>query len=238
VCSSDLDNCDSALTLNLTILNIEVLLDQNVSCFSTNDGSIVATATGGSGIFTYDIDGENVFTNTTGTFINLTVGVHTVCAMELYSNVVICDTVSVTTTATIAIALTIDSTVSCLGNDGGISAVVTGGSAVIQPYLTIWSGGTNTGSGYDLYTTGLTPGTYTLGVMDDNLCYNSATITVGSTPPVTVTASNTTILCYGGTSVITPVSSGGDGALTTTISGGNYTVTAGTYTITTTDSRA
>ena len=230
--------CDSNLTLHLSILTLDAQLDQNVSCFNLNDGSVVSSATGGSGNFTYDIDGQNLFTNTTGSFINLSAGVHTICAKESPSNVVVCDTVTVGSLSAIVVVLTVDSLVSCHGNDGGISAVISGGDTTLQPYLTMWSGGTNTGGLFDLYTTGLSAGTYTLGVMDDNLCYIETSITVGTSPSVTVSASSTTILCNGGSSVITPVASGGDGPLTTTITGGSFTVGAGTYTITATDTRS
>lgn len=116
--------CDSNLTLNLTILNITAQVDQNVSCNGNNDGSLVSAATGGSGNFTYDIDGGTAFTNTTGSFSGLTPGVHTVCAKESPSNVIVCTTLTITEPNPISIVLTVDSTVSCLGNDGGISAVV------------------------------------------------------------------------------------------------------------------
>jgi len=229
--------CDSNLTLILNILNITAQVDQNISCNGNNDGSLISSATGGTGNFTYDIDGANVFTNTTGTFIGLAPGVHTVCAMESPSNVVVCTTVTITQPDPISIVLTVDSTVSCLGNDGGISAVVTGGTTILQPYLTTWANGVTTNTLYDLSVTGLSAGTYTLTVEDDNLCFASASITVGTTTPVVVTASNTTIACFGGTSVITTSALGGSGAITTSVSGGSNTVTAGTYTITATDAK-
>lgn len=229
--------CDSVLTLNFYLITIDVLLDQNVSCNGANDGSAIATAVGGTGNFSYDLDGANTYANVTGSFYGLTPGTHTICAMESPSGAIVCGTVTITQPDPISIVLTVDSTVSCLGNDGGISAVVTGGTTIAQPYLTTWSGGVNSGSPYDTYVTGLTPGTYTLTVEDDHACFATASITVGNTAPVTVTATNTTIACYGGTSVITPTTGGGTGSISTTISGGSFTVVAGTYTITATDAK-
>ncbi|MBK7761993.1 MAG: hypothetical protein IPI46_01300 [Bacteroidetes bacterium] len=231
------NGCDSSLTLNLQILTIEVIKDQDVSCSGLTDGSAIATALGGSGTFVYDVDGANTFANNDGIILNLSAGVHTICAKEIPSNVVVCGTVTILNANPIFITLTVDSTVSCLGNDGGISAVVTGGTAILQPYLTTWANGVTTNTIYDLSVTGLTPGTYTLTVEDDNACYESASITVGVTAPVTVSASNTTIICHGGTSVITQVASGGTGALVVSITGGNWTVGAGTYTVTATDTK-
>jgi hypothetical protein len=230
-------NCDSSLTLNLSILTINVIVDQDISCFGNNDGSAQATAAGASGNFTYDVDGQNVYTNTSGFFQGLTPGVHTICAKESPSNVVVCGTVTIAEPAAISIVLTVDSTVSCLGNDGGVSAVVTGGTTINQPYLTTWASGVSTLSPYDLSVTGLTPGTYTLTVEDDNLCFASATVTVGLTPPVTVAGSFDPIVCFGGSTVIVPTTSGGTGAISTSISGGTYTVGAGTYTLTATDAK-
>jgi hypothetical protein len=124
-----------------------------------------------------------------------------------------------------------------LGNDGGVSAVVTGGTTINQPYLTTWASGVSTLSPYDLSVTGLTPGTYTLTVEDDNLCFASATVTVGLTPALTVSGSYSTIVCFGDNTLITPSTSGGTGAATTSISGGSFVVGAGTYTLTATDAK-
>ncbi|MBK7761816.1 MAG: HYR domain-containing protein [Bacteroidetes bacterium] len=227
--------CDSLLTLHLSIITINAQRDANISCHGSNDGTGQAVAIGGTGNFVYDIDGGTNFNNTTGYFQNLSAGIHTICAKELPSNVVVCDTFEITEPTAIVIVLTVDSTVSCLGNDGGISASITGGVTINQPYLTTWSSGAP--GLYDTYVTGLTPGTYTVSVEDDNYCHATASITVGLTTPLSVSATHTSISCYGGSSVITPSTNGGTGAVTTSISGGTYMVTAGTYTITATDTK-
>ena len=116
-------------------------------------------------------------------------------------------------------------------------ATITGGTNSIQPYLTTWSNGLNVDSLYALSATGLSATTYTITVEDDRQCFATATATVGTAAAVSVTASNTSIVCLGGTSTITPSTAGGTGAITTSISGGSLTVTAGTYTITATDTK-
>jgi hypothetical protein len=186
--------CDSLLTLDLQILNMTVLEDQVVSCSGLSDGSAVATVTGGSGNYVYDVDGANTYSNTDGNLTGLSAGTHTVCAKELQSNVVICGTVFIQNATPILITLSVDSTLSCLGNDGGISAVVSGGSTSIQPYVTTWTNNVSVNSPYDLSVTGLTPGTYTLTVQDDNGCHESSSITVGLTPAVSVSSTHTSII--------------------------------------------
>ena len=229
--------CVHTETLNLTITSssftVSILEDQTISCNGSNNGSIQADATP-FGSYTYTLDG-GIASNTTGFFDNLAPGVHTVCATDGFSTV--CNTVTLTQPEPLTVSLATDSTVSCVGNDGGLTATVTGGTTVIQPYLTTWQSGVTTNSIYDLSVTGLTASIYTITVEDDNGCTASTSITLGTTDLVVVTATNTAITCFGGSSVITPSASGGTGIMTNSINGGSFTVSAGTYTITSTDAK-
>jgi uncharacterized protein affecting Mg2+/Co2+ transport len=168
--------CDSNLTLNLFILKVNVGADQNVSCFGSNDGTILASASGGSGSFTYDLDGANLFTNVTGYFFNLTPGIHTVCAKESVSNMIVCDTVTITEPSPLSATFVIDSAIICNGNNGQLSLNISGGVANNQPYLTLWTnsnGDTLNDQGTNLYATtlsDLSADTYHVRIEDDNAC--------------------------------------------------------------------
>ncbi len=231
-------NCADTATLILTIIplgsfSLNVAIDQLISCFGYNNGSIQADATP-TGSYSYSLDGGTM-TNATGFFDNIAPGSHTVCATDGFNTV--CSTIVMTQPNALTVNLVTDETVSCLGNDGALTAIVTGGTTIIQPYLTTWSNAVNTSSIYSLSVTGLSATTYTVTVEDDNNCLASATATVGLTPAVVVSATATTIACFGGSSIITPTTSGGTGTISTSIDGGSFTVSAGTYTLTATDAK-
>ena len=239
--------CDSVATLNLTItgaaFSLTVVEDMPISCFGNNDASALATAVG-TGTYTYNVDGGS-FVNTTGSFVGLSAGTHTICATD--GTFTLCSTITFVDPAPLAISFVIDSTVSCLGNDGQITANITGGTNNVQPYLTLW---TNSNippdtlnnqftNNYDITISSLPAGTYYLSVLDDNGCSLSNSVSLAATPVVTVTAAATAINCFGGSSIITASATGGDGNKVITIGGlpiaSNYP--AGTYTVTATDTK-
>ena len=239
------NGCDSIATLNLTItggsFTLSVVENQSISCNGANDGSAQATATG-AGTFTYNVDG-GLFANTTGFFPGLTAGTHTICATD--GTFTLCSTITFFEPAPLAIAFVVDSTVSCLGNDGQISAIVTGGTNNIAGYLTIWTNSNvppdtinnQTTNNYALTISNLPAGVYNLLVEDDNGCTLSSSVNLALTPALTVTASNTSINCNGGTSVITASALGGTGIAVLTVNGSPIAASypAGTYTVTAID---
>ncbi|MES2591987.1 MAG: hypothetical protein V4608_08890, partial [Bacteroidota bacterium] len=111
--------------------------------------------------------------------------------------------------------------ISCSGGTGSVTLVASGGTGAL----------TITGSA----TTGLVAGTYNYTVTDANGCTATASATINAAPPVvSLTATATQILCFGGTGSVALVPSGGTGALT--ISGSATTgLVAGTYNYTVTD---
>ena len=241
------NGCDSIATLDLTIsganFSLSVIEDQAISCFGNADAAAQATAIG-TGTYTYSIDG-GPFNNITGYFSGLSAGTHTVCATD--GAFTVCDTIVFASPLPLAISFVIDSTVSCLGNDGQISAIVTGGTTNLQSYLTLWTNANTPPdtlnnqqtNNYDLTVSNLPTGVYFLHVEDDNGCFVSNSVTLGATTPVTVNASFTPIACAGGTSIISAAASGGLGTLSITVNGAplaaNYP--AGTYTVTAVDTK-
>ncbi|MBK8846205.1 MAG: SprB repeat-containing protein [Bacteroidetes bacterium] len=119
-------------------------------------------------------------------------------------------------------------------NTGSATASVSGGTA---PYTYAWSNGQNSAT-----ISGLTAGTYTVTVTDNNGCTASNVYVLTTASAIVVNPSQTTIACHGGTSVLLVSPTGGSGTYTYSWShdGGNTTntatVTAGVYYATVTDS--
>lgn len=181
------NGCDSNLTLNLSIITISVSADQDISCFGANDGTVFAHATG-SGTFTYDLDGANLFTNVTGYFFNLAPGSHTVCAKQATTNVTVCGTAIINEPLPLTATFTVDSVATCVGNHGQLSINISGGTVNNQPYLTLWknsAGDTLNNQLTDNYATtvgSLAAGTYFVRVEDDHACVINVSTTLA--PPV------------------------------------------------------
>ena len=233
--AGDLITDNSALsTVQVVALTLDLLIDAPISCYGMSNGSIQAFASLEGQPYTFTLNG-GVATNTTGFFDMLGPGTYTVCASNGIGST--CSNIVLTEPAQLSASLSIDSTVSCLGNDGAISAQVSGGTAILQPLVLTWSSGVNASSIYATSVNGLSVGTYTVTVEDDNYCFATATINLPATSPVEVTASASSIACFGGTTTIMPNATGGTGAKSYSISGGSFTVTAGSYTVTATDAK-
>ena len=206
-------------------------LNNNVSCFGGNDGSATASATGGTGPYTFAWSNGG----TTATVTNLTAGTFTVTATDAN----LCtdtETITITQPATaVTAAIALGNNVSCSGGiDGSATASATGGTA---PYNFAWSNGTTTASA-----TGLAAGTYTVTATDANLCTDTETITITEPIPlVAAIALGSNVSCFGGNDGSATASATGgtapytfawsNGATTATVTG----LTAGTYTVTVTD---
>jgi hypothetical protein len=129
----------------------------------------------------------------------------------------------------------LDSNVSCNGgNDGSATASATGGTT---PYTFTWSSGGNAAT-----EGGLTAGTYTVTITDDNGCTDTDVVTITEPTPLAITLNiDDSISCNGATDgAISASASGGTsgysflwstGATTASISG----LGTGTYTVTVTD---
>lgn len=231
------------LTINVVSFGLTLVMDQPISCYGNNDGSIQALATG-IGPFVYILDGGTAV-NSTGFFGGLTPGTHTVCALAGVS--ILCDTMSFVEPAPLAASFTLDSVVSCHGGDGMMSINITGGTNVLQGYLTWWTNAAGDtlndilNDNFALYLDSLGVGVYHVQIEDDHGCFFSATGTMVAAPPITVSANIPPIICFGGTTTITPTGAGGVpyAPLVYTINGlpvaSSYG--PGTYTITATDAK-
>ncbi|MGD1848490.1 MAG: HYR domain-containing protein, partial [Salibacteraceae bacterium] len=221
---------DSTTITEPTAIVAAVVLDSNVSCFGFSDGGATASATGGTGAYTYNWSNSA----TTASITGVTAGTYSVTITDAKGCT---DSTSVTITQPVMLvaAAVVDSNVSCFGfSDGGATASATGGT---MPYTYNWSNSATTAS-----ITGVMAGTYSVTITDANGCTDSTSVTI--TQPVMLVVSSGTInqvSCVGQS----------DGGATSTVTGGTlpYTylwsnggtndsiagVTAGTYTVTVTD---
>lgn len=199
---------------------------QSANCGQFN-GSATVTATGGVGGYTY-LWGNG---NTTATASNLAAGAH---------DVTVTDANGCQATGAVAVSnvgaptgTTAVTNPTCNGDsDGAIDLSITGG---VSPFSFQWSTGATT---EDI--AGLSSGTYSVTVTSFDGCVLSQVVTVQAPPILAASVSSTPEMAGAdGTATVTPV--GGNGGYTYLWSDGQTTSTAthlsaGTYTVTVTDS--
>jgi len=237
---TDANGCTGTATTSIALPPALTLTAShtNVICNGLTNGSATATATGGTGPYTYGWSPGPPQFSITGIATGLsggttyTVGVQDAAGCQ--------DTLSMTITQPAILQQTLTATSPiCTGSSSVLTDAVAGGTA---PYTVSWSsGGSNVGA---LVTTTVSPiGTtsYTASVLDANSCANTATVTVtvNSLPNVTVTSAT---ICAGSSATLTAAGANTYGWAP----GGGLSATAGTsvtanpaittvYTITGTD---
>jgi uncharacterized protein (DUF2141 family) len=140
-----------------------------IACFGETNGSVLATATGGTGALTYNING-GAYGNA-NTFGNLSAGTYTVGVQDANGCVQTFQTTVVEPTQIVASAVATPST----GANGTVTTSATGGN---MPY-TYSINGINFYSG--VLFSNLAPGTYTVSVKDVNGCIGTVQVTVEQT---------------------------------------------------------
>jgi len=161
-----------------------IFVTTNPDCGGINDGTINATVTGGTGPYTYNWNDNTIGNSATAD--SLAAGTYIVTVTDANGCTGI-DSVVITQGTNITVTLTTTDPVCAGGNDGQISANVSGGTA---PYVYTWSDRmTDTAS-----IGNLAPGSYALTVTDANGCPGvaSATISAANTVTLTLTATNPT----------------------------------------------
>ncbi len=178
----------------------------NASC-GANNGTISATATGGTAPYTYSIDNGGGY-QSSGNFAGLTANTYQVIAMDANGCTSVVSTEIITGTGTVTTtAAPVNET--CAATNGSMILTGTGGSAPYQ--YSIDGGATFQSSGSFA---GLSAGTYNVVIEDINGCQGTNTSTITNTGGFTPTISSNQTICFGNSATIT---SGGAG------SGGTYT---------------
>ncbi len=185
----------------------------NISCAGDLDGSVIVTATGGTGSYQFRLMDmqANVVSGyqTSNTFTDLSYGSYQVEAIDTGSCVALSSSIEVQDAAILVIDnFNVQNNTYYGANDGSISFEVTGGTA---PYtFSIGSGAYVPFNGQSI--TGLEAGDYIITVRDANGCESNAIRTITQPEELVVSLDVGTIVC--GVSIDTQVvvsASGGSG---------------------------
>lgn len=235
---TDANGC-TATTSNIQITQPTALtltaVNTPVSCNGGTNGTITATAGGGTTGYTYSINGTTF--QATATFSGLSAGTYTVTVKDANN----CTTTATTTITqpTAISASTAVTNVLCNGaSTGAVNLTVTGGTT---PYTFAWTGTSFTATTEDL--TSRPAGTYNVVITDVNSCTANASATITQPTALTATAVRTNVSCFGGTNgTITATAAGGTAPYTYSINGTTFQTSAtfsglaaGNYTVTVKD---
>ena len=230
---TDNNACTSSSSLTITepaVLVAASVVDSNITCNGLSDGGATASAIGGTTPYTFAWSNSA----TTASITGVAAGTYTVTITD-NNACTSSSSLTITEPAVLIAASVVDSNITCNGlSDAGATASATGGTA---PYTYSWSNSATTAS-----ITGVTAGTYTVTITDNNACTSTSSSTI-TEPSVLVASSvvdsNATCLGFtdggvsssamGGTTPYTYAWS--NAATTASITG----VANGTYTLTITD---
>ena len=235
VSAKDANGCVKWIFLNVNNSGapfLSILSTTNVSCNGSHDGSIVLSATGGSGTLQYSIDGGTTF-QANGNFPNDTAGEYSLLVKDA-AGCVNGRHLRITQPPVIDFDVTASS-VSCHGGSDGavnVSSVIGGiGTSTYSINGTTYQS--------NPYFQGLSAGTYTVYVKDVASCIKTATAIVSQPTAVSATITFTNESCnLSNDGSITIVGTGGSGNYKYSIKDGEFQPTgiftdleAGTYKI-------
>jgi gliding motility-associated-like protein len=210
----------------------------DVTCFGFSDGTITATATGGSGGYTYTAspDGVNFINNAVGYFTGFPAGTFTVTVSDA-NGCTATYVIDIHQPATpLAVAPT-QTNVNCYGGNDGV--ITMNASGATPPYTYTWS--PNVGSTDQV--TNLVAGSYNVTVRDNNQCNVTNSFVITQPQPFILSETHVNVACNGdATGSITTSIQGGAGAPYTYVWSPNVSTTdnatnlpIGTYNVTVTD---
>jgi gliding motility-associated-like protein len=211
----------SALTASVT--------NTNVSCNGGNNGITAVTAAGGTVPFSYLWTNGQTASNATG----LSQGTYSVTTTD-GNGCTRTDMATITQPTTLSETVSVTN-VLCNGGNTGTATVNAGGGT--SPYTYLWSAGGQTAA----TATGLSLGTYTVTVTDNNGCVVNNVAVINQPAQLTDAITNIDVLCNGGnTGTATVVTAGGMGSYSYQWNNGQTNATAiglslGTYSVTITD---
>lgn len=219
---------------------------QNISCFGLTDGSALATASGGTGAYTYTWSTTPV--QNTAAAANLGATTYSVIikdgnACSITRTVTLSQPVAVTATA-VATSNYNGQNISCFGFSNGTASVSAGGGTT--PFTYAWN---SIPTQTTATASGLIAGTYSVVVKDANNCSVTKTVTLTQPASITSTVNVTSnfngqqVSCFGATNgSITALASNGTAPFTYTwstspVQTGTIAtgVGAGTYSVIITD---
>ncbi len=181
-----------------------------LACFGYSNGSITATATGGTGAMTYELSASSFATQTNGSgvFSGLPARAYTVKATDA-NNCMKTQVVTINEPGLLGLSLVGKTDATCAGStNGSITVSSTGGTGAKT--FSISPGGSSNLTGSF---TGLAAGNYTISVTDANSCS-------GATLNVSILQTNPTISMSLAATAAVKCNGDSDGALTATVLSG------------------
>ncbi len=238
---TDANNCKKVQTVTITEPNdilITTVLEKDITCFNAADGAINITISGGTLNYTFAWTKDGTAFANTEDISNLSPGIYVVSVSDAKNCGPKTATFTITEPPILAITLVSQANILCFGDATGVINVsVTGGTTAISGYQFIWTGPNGFSSSNQNLTT-LFAGTYDLIVTDNSGCFKTLSVTLTQPAAISISATTTPIICYGGndasitlniTGGITPYTIGwsnlGSGTFQDNLSSGNYLVT-------------
>lgn len=226
----DTDGCDGSVVVEIVEPTaIVIQMSATDAACGLADGSATATVSGGTSGYSYSWSNGG----TTATINNLAAGAYDVTVTDANG----CQAqASITVQSSNGPDLVVVSSAdaSCFGtSDGSGEVEATGGTT---PYVYTWNPGNLTGP----IQNGLSAGTYTVDVEDDDGCITSVNVVIDQPDAITLTVSSNPSSCTVDNGSATVNASGGNGGFTYDWSNGGTTATisnvgAGNYTVVVTD---
>src|SRR5437016_2343222 len=238
----DANGCTTthAVTITQTASTVSSSISSrtNVACFGGSTGSVTVAGSGGTGPYTYSINGTTF--GASGTFSSLAAGSYTVTVKDANG----CTTTQAVTitqpAAAVSASISSQTNVACFGGStGSVTVAASGGTA---PY-TFSKDGVNFGATGTFGS--LAAGSYAITVKDANGCTTTQGVTI--TQPAAALSSSissqTNVACFGNsTGSVTVSASGGAAPYSFSKDGVNFgasgtfgSLSAGSYTITVKD---
>ena len=213
-----------------------------VACADSANASIFVSTSGGTTPLTYAWTGPTGFTSSVASITNLSAGKY-VLTTTAYGGCEVTKEFQVTQPSRLLVTANSSSNITCKGGTTTLTVSASGGTGAYQYTL---SNGSSTTAPQPNNNFTVSAGTYTVAVSDSNGCsVTSSSITVTQPEALIANVNAGTITCNAGTTTLTVSASGGTGAYQYTLSNGssttapqpnnNFTVLAGTYTITIVD---
>ena len=161
----------------------------NVSCNGACNGIATANATNANGSITYYwIGGSSP--QTAPIFNNLCPGTYTVFLTD-QNSCTASAVFSITEPPSLNVSISYSSNVSCFGANNGYASVLVNGGTPPYTYQWLPSGGNGPTA------SNLSPGTYTIKVIDAKNCQNQQVVNITQPNPLQVTVSINHVSCYG-----------------------------------------
>jgi len=205
-----------------------------VACYNDEDGTLVVTATGGTGDLTYSLNGGTP--QISHIFTGIPAGIYTVEVVDEMGCSITTNTVTIENPTMLEATASANTQLPCYDAENGtITVSATGGTGDLTYSL---NGGTPQMSNVF---TGLPAGTYTVEVVDEMNCSVTTNAVIIETPEMLIATAyaDMQVSCYDaedGTLAVT--ATGGTGDLTYALNGGTPQISniftglpAGTYTV-------